>query len=245
MATSNSYDFTTTRRFIITEAFRKIGGLGDGESLDDVRMQIGVNALNPMVKTFVAYGMLIWTLDSVSIPLSSWDVFSTIESKISIGPGQTYNMAYKPLKLLEASRYDSSNGSIVPLVIISNKEWEEQTNKNTEGIPNLVYYRPDAYDGQLHLWYKPDLYWRTNGSLNCVFQRPIQDFDSATDEPDFPAEWHEALIYNLAVRLAPNYGLAPNDRMILKEEAITALNLALSFDQEQGSLFIRPAYRGC
>ena len=129
------------------------------------------------------------------------------------------------------------------MIILTNREYEWQTNKRETGTPTMVYYKPNAFEGELFLWQAPDDYWSENGSMSFVFQRQIQDMASSTDAPDFPAEWHEALIYQLAIRLAPNYGLAPTDRSILKSEAKEALDLALSYDQEEGSLFIRADLR--
>jgi hypothetical protein len=217
MATSGTYGFSTNRDFIITEAFRKIGALGDGETIDATRLTIGSNVLNPMVKAFSSYGMSVWTLDKISIPLSEW----ANAPELIVGPTGTYVIDYKPLAITDALR---SDGSIeTPLIQISNSEYENQPTKTQTGTPTMFYYKPEAYVGKIYLWQPPDTYWDANGTLETTFRRQIQDLDTSTDEPDFPIEWHEALIYQLAVRLAPNYGLAPNDRMILKKEACTFL----------------------
>ena len=39
----------------------------------------------------------------------------------------------------------------------------------------------------------------------------LQDFNISSDNPDFPVEWSEALIYGLAARLAPEYGTTSPD----------------------------------
>jgi hypothetical protein len=240
MTTSGTYSYTSNRDFIITEAFRKAGGLGDGEPLDDARKQIGVNALGPMVKALQAHGLNVWTIDEKFVDLS---VFSSAPA-VTIGDGMTVDLDYKPLKLLEAQRYIDVELTSTPMIRWTNREWQEQPNKFQTGTPTHVYYRPDAYNGWLHVWPMPDAYWQANGALSLVFQRPIQDIGEGTAEVDFPAEWHEALIYQLAVRLAPNYGMAINDRSALRQEAKEALDLALSFDQEEGSLYIRPDRNG-
>lgn len=236
MATSNVYGYSTSRNFIITEAFRKIGALGDGETIDNTRLSIGAGVLNPMVKTFSAYGLNVWTLDKITIPFSEWTT-----PVLNVGPAGDFEIDYKPLKLLEAYRNDGTTD--VPIGVYSNKEYFGQPNKTTTGTPTMVYYQPLAYDGNIYLWQPPNTHWQTTGSFIGIFQRQLQDFDTGTDEPDFPSEWHEALIYQLAVRLAPNYGLAPTDRQMLKKDADDILELVKSFDQEQASLFIQPNAR--
>lgn len=242
MPTSGSYDYTTTRDQIITAAFRKIGALGDYEALDTPRRDAGIAAINPMIKAFATKGMPLWAITEKYIPFSTW----TTNPTISIGPGATVNQVDKPLKILQASRRDNSTPTApvdVDLNIYTYDDYRSVTNKNTPGTPIYLFYQPLGYTGQISLWNLPDTYWKTNGQLYIRYQRQFQDFDTSSDEPDFPVEWHEALIYNLAVRLAPEYGLALNDRVTLKQEAKEFLDDALSFGTEEGSLYIFPDAR--
>lgn len=240
MATSGSYNYTAAASAIIAQAFRKIGALGDNEVLDSTRQAIAMVELNMMVKTLSKHGLQMWLRDEQYIPLS---LFST-DQAITVGPGQEFVLDYKPLRLLECQRYDISdptNPVSIPVLTMTEREYQQKTNKASQGAPVEVFYRPDAYKGWVHLWPAPDTYWQTEGALGCIFHRQIQDFDTVSDDPDFPSEWAEALVYQLAVRLAPNYGLAPVDREMLKKEADGILGLVLSDEQESGSLFLRPA----
>lgn len=67
--------------------------------------------------------------------------------------------------------------------------------------------------------------------------RPYEDFDTATDEPDFPQEWYEALKYGLATRLAGEYGITTEDRNALRAEAQKIKDEALGFGTEEGSIW--------
>jgi hypothetical protein len=240
MPTSNSYSYTTTRDQIISAAFRKIGVLGDYESIDSQRLNAGISALNPMIKAYHSQGMPLWTITEQIIPMSFW----TTAVSVSIGPGQAVNQSFAPLKIIQAFRRDDITPTAptdVDLLIETRQNYSTRSNKLSRGTPTSLSYLPFAGTGALFLWPLPDLYWQTNGKLYLRFQRPFQDFVNSTDEPDFPVEWHEALIYNLAVRLASEYGVSPTDRGILKSEAKEALENALSFGTEEGSLFIQPA----
>ena len=242
MSTSGSYDYKATAATIVAEAYRKIGALGDTETLDSTRQAIGMVSLNLMAKTFAAYGLQLWLRQEEYIPMS---LFAT-DQAITVGPSGEYVTSYKPLRLLECSRYDAidpTNPTSIQVFNMTEREYQHKTNKLQEGTPVEVHFRPDAYQGWLHIWPNADDYWQTNGSLACVFHRQIQDFDSTADDPDFPPEWHETLVYQLACRLAPNIGLAPNDRQALQKDADKLLGLVLSNDYEEGSLFIRPNRR--
>jgi hypothetical protein len=242
MPTSGSYDYKATASAIIAEAYRKVGALGDTEALDATRQAIGMVMLNMMVKTFSAFGLQMWLRDEQFIPLSLFNP----DQAITVGPGQEFNLIYKPLRLLECQRYDLTDPAdpiSIPVQNMTEREYQQQNRKRSEGAPVQVFYRPDAYIGWIHVWPNADTYWRTNGSLGCIFHRPVQDFDTVSDDPDFPSEWHEALVYQLAVRLAPNVGLPPNDRDRLQKDADKILGLVLSHDQEEGSIYFRPEQR--
>ena len=60
---------------------------------------------------------------------------------------------------------------------------------------------------------------------------------AATDTFDFPQEWYEAVKYGLAHRLAPVYGLPYMERVMLKKDYEAILELALSWDSEQESVY--------
>jgi hypothetical protein len=239
MATSGSYNFTSTRNEIISAAFRKIGALGDYETIDTERLNVGIAAFNPMIKALANKGMPLWAITEIPVNLSD---FATVGWK-TIGPSQTINLVYKPLKLLQAIRKDTLADTDIELNIYTKTNFLDLASKESTGAPMHIEYQPLNYHGQLRVWPLPDTYWQTNGQLLLRVQRPFQDFDASGDEPDFPVEWHEALIYQLAVRLAPEYGLAGLDRQALKLDAKEFLDDALSFGTEEGSLYIMPEYR--
>jgi hypothetical protein len=235
MATSGTYTWTSSRNSIIRDALRKVGALGDYETLDDVRLQVGIDALNPMIKKFQTLGMPLWATTQIEIPLSFW----ASASEVNIGPSQAINQLDKPLKVLQALRGDASDET--ELNIYTWTDYNNLSDKTMIGAPVHLFYQPLRTTGRIALWPRPDTYWQTK-TLYLRYQRPFQDMNSSTDEPDFPVEWHEALIYNLAVRLAPTYGLPPAERAALNKEAKDILDETKSFDQEEGSLFIIPRY---
>lgn len=245
MATSGTYSWTSSRDFIIQEAFRKIGRLGDFETLDTNRLNVGINAINPLVKALHADGMPLWAIKDETIAMSNFYNLPA-NQYVTIGPGMTIAQLDKPLKIIQAIRRDPSVSTSVidvPMNIYTWEDYERLSYKNTQGAPIHLYYQPQRITGNLVLWPQPDSYWNTNGFLYIRYHRPFQDFNASTDEPDFPVEWHEALIYLLAVRLAPTYGVPLQEREILSKEAEKAKELALSFGTEEGSLFLHPAHR--
>ena len=64
------------------------------------------------------------------------------------------------------------------------------------------------------------------------WERRIDDFDTATDDADFPQEWHMPLTLNLAVALAPKYGVPPAQYQMLAQQAAYWKEVAEGFDRE-------------
>jgi len=70
--------------------------------------------------------------------------------------------------------------------------------------------------------------------------RPFDGFTASGNTPYFPREWNNALIYGVADLMAPEYGMPPTDRVLLKKEAKEHLDIALDFGMENASLTFAP-----
>lgn len=148
----------------------------------------------------------------------------------------------RPLRILECNRKDSSGNetTINPLTL---NEFDNLPNKTSQGTPVNYFYDPTIKNGTFYLWQTPDAATVAEYTIEIVYNAPIEDMDNLDDELDFPQEWYEAVIYGLAYRLAPENGLAQSERLMLKQDAIEALDLARDYDAEDGSLYIQPEVR--
>ncbi len=149
----------------------------------------------------------------------------------------------RPLQVENPRRRDEIADQDIPIIMFSRQGYFDTPNKLTESLTTQVYYDPQTKEistgrhGTLYLWPAPiDI----GSTLRFTAKLPIQDFDTATDSPDFPAEWSDALVYNLAVRIAPEYGAPLNDRTWLKNEALGMLADMTGFDQEPESVYFAP-----
>jgi len=141
----------------------------------------------------------------------------------------------RPLKVLSARRRISSIDS--PLEIVSREEYVDLPNKTSTGLINEIYYKPLSSTGELYVWPTGD---SATDRLSFTYQRPIEDFDSTSNNPDFPVEWHEMLVANLAFRLAPTYGCPADTFNMIREQAMTSYALVSGFDAEFTSVYINP-----
>lgn len=236
MATSGSTDFTLNRNQIIRQAYEIIGVAVDGEALNGDDIDVAQRALNVMIKAWMAHGLNLWLRDTQSIPLVQG------QASYTLGPTGDVVMV-RPKRILEMNRKTTSDGHEINMVPLSRNEYEFLPNKSTQGTPVQYNYNPTLTNGTLYVWPTATATEATNLTLEIVYETEVEDLDSSLDNVDFPPEWIEAIIYNLAVRLAPINSLDIKERSFLRAEAKEMLDLVLNFDTENESMFIQPNYR--
>jgi hypothetical protein len=230
-----------TRDQLITDALEKAGGLGVNETASANQISRASSALYSLLKTFNTKGMPLWKLKQHQIPMGVF--INGYTSMGAMADGAGFETLTKPLKIISAQRYDTIAETTIDLYVDTRYEYFVIPAVNVESVPTQIYARPTKTLLELRLWPRPDAYWTDHGMVYIDVQEAITTLTAGTDLPDFPDEWEEAIIYNLADRLAPNYGLPVQERQMLKKEAEARLEEALSFGNEEGSVFIRPAQR--
>lgn len=236
MTTSGTTTFTADRNQIIRGALRLVGALAQGEVPTSDQYTEASEALNMMVKAWMADGLPIWAMTQYAVPLTA------NKTSYRIGTGQEINIS-KPLKVVQAFLRDITSNVDIPMRIITKQEYNILGNKSTTGQPVQIYYDPLRDYGDLYLFPTPDTTSAGAKQVYIIYQRMYEDFDTTTDTPDFPQEWLEALKYGLAVRLSAEYGVPVQERGMLRQEAEIARATALSFGTEEGSLYFQREFR--
>lgn len=231
MATSGDTTWQLQRDQIIAAALRKVG-FAEGETPNATQITNAAEALNALIQSWRADGMPVWAMKTFTMNLTAG------VQDYNIGVGQTINTPM-PMKLTEAIRIQS--GTRVPLNIYTDYDFKLLSNFSTAtGIPVQITYKPLSTYGVLRFWPIPDATAASQLTIELTYQRPFEDFDTATDEPDFPSYWTRAIIYGLAYDLSPEYGMALSDRRVLQADAMVYKDLALSFGTEEGSIRFMP-----
>ena len=229
MATSGISVYQLTRDQLITAALRKLGVLAEGQTPSAQNITDASMALNASIAEFRGLGMPLWARKEYT--------FTPVQATYTIGIGQALNVPY-PVRLLQAIRI--SSGARIDMEVKSRQEFLTLP-ANTTGDPIQVNYTPGINMGTVSFWPTPLASSTTQVTL--VYQRPFEYSLNSADTFDFPEEWYNALIYKLAVLLAPEWGVPLQDRQMLKSEADEHLGMALMSGQEDGSLFIAPERR--
>ena len=231
MATSSSTDYSVSRDVIIAGALRVLGVVAQGESPTATQVTEAAEALNMLAKAWEADGMPLWAMKEYSIPMT------TGAASYRIGLTQTVDIP-KPLRIVNAYFHNGASNVDVPMISLTRQKYNMLGNKASTGQPIQYYYDPQRVYGDLFLYPVPDA--TASAATNWVriiYQRPFEDFDASTDEPDFPQEWFQALKFGLAEVLAPEYGVPLEHYGHLRKVAKEYKDQALGFGTEEGSMF--------
>lgn len=233
MTTSGSSDYTETRDQIISDSLQLLGVVGAGETPSSADITFAANILNKMIKGWQAQGIHLW---------------KETNQIVTIVAGQaSYDLSPRPLNVISCL-YSYGTGLDRKMKKLGRSEYESLPTKTTSTGPSTAfYYSPQLSTGTLYVWPVPTSTEVTNSdTFTVTYMKTIEDFDASGDTPDFPQEWLECLTYNLAVRLAPAYGIVLQTRKITSEVltiATQSLQEIQAWDSEEGSIKINPNYR--
>lgn len=231
MATSGNTLYQLTRNELIESAIGALGVLAAGQTPSTEDYSTGSKLLNTTIARLRTVGLPLWARTSYTwVPTAS---------SYTIGDGQTLDTPY-PLHMLQAYR-TASGGAKINLDIVADFEYNTYPTSSGGDIPYKLSYTPGINRGTIKLW--PTDLTNNTESVTIVYTRPLEYFDTSTDTLDMPEEWYDAVVYDLAVKLAPRWGIPLDDRRMLKQDAKEFLEQARDSGFEDGSLYVAPNLR--
>jgi len=213
MATSGNTIYQLTRNELIESALGCLAVLAQGQVPSAEDYTIGARLLNTTLARMRTLGLSLWARSSYTwVPTTS---------TYTIGDGQTLDTPY-PLHLLQAYRVDS-DGAKVDIDIESDYNYNKFPTSSGGDRPYKITYTPKINYGTIKFW-PTDLTDNTD-TVTIIYTRPFEYFDTSTNTMDLPEEWYDAVIWDLACKLAPRWGIPLNDRQILRKDADMFLKL--------------------
>jgi hypothetical protein len=103
-----------------------------------------------------------------------------------------------------------------PLKLVTANTYRDIAQKSFSGTPNWLYYSPTYPYGTIYL--AP---LASGDTITIESLKPLTEPTGNSSTLSFPPGYEEALKFNLAVRLAPEYGRQPDQ--IVVEMAISSL----------------------
>lgn len=199
-----------TVRQLITDTFKLIGARAAGEVPRDDEMTDGFNRLNNMISS--------WTLQKLtihSITRTEYDLVSG-QGTYEIGPTAADFVQARPVWINRVGIIQNNNPSQpieLPMEIQTTKDWATEIPvKNTFSALSTKVYIDGAFPNRnMTFWPIPNV-----GNLDIAIYWPqaITQFTTVDDTVAWPDGYEEAVRYNLAIRLAPEFGREINQVIV-------------------------------
>lgn len=185
-----------TVRQLIVKSMQKIGLLTKTEQPSADEVNDALYSLNSLLAS--------WSNESMLIVARAWENFQLVggTTLYTIGPGQTFDTV-RPTFINDAYVIvNSTNTPSYQLTVIQDETYFDTTLKTQQGIPFELNYDNAYPTGNIRIYFVPDQAY----TLYMLSEKPLTSFATLDTIVSLPPGWEEALIYNLAIRLAPEYG---------------------------------------
>lgn len=154
----------------------------------------------------------------------SWPTTSNIDDKPA-------NIVSIVRKLTDTSNAATNAGFMEgidsPINLIGEDEYRRLSTKLQTGAPVSAYFENAAVNPRLHVW--PTGGTDNHHSLVVEYENYIQDLDATTNNIELPPEGVDALVWDLASALAPEYGLSIPEQRELRSRAKEAVDEFLDY----------------
>jgi len=244
-----SSTYTVSRDQIISLALRKLGVLEIGDVPDAETINNAAMSLNLLIKQLSTEGLKLWKNSELIIPLitnqTTYILGGSTSALMYDSLNPTVTITDRPLKVIQGFYRNITVTPYIdiPVMVVSKQEYNVLGSKFSTGTANTIFYDTKKLNGVLYVYLTPDVNASTNMELHIVAQLPLNDLSSALDIPDFPNEWMNCLVWNLADQLALEYGVPMNSRQEIGMRAGTYKTLLTDWDVEASSTFFAPDFR--
>ena len=211
---------------LISSSLRKIGALSSGETIETTRQAEALTALQSMLRSWGA---------------TSSNIFATVKESHTLTAG-TGVYTWGSGGDISSTRPNQVTGAYIlesgttthPVDIITEGSYRGISVKTTTGLPYSLFFYSNYPLASVYLYPVPDSAY----VLYLDSYKPFAEtgsFGLVTDTIVFPSYYEEAIIYNLAIRLAPEYGKSVSSEVgvIAKTALDTLINANVSGRVEQ------------
>lgn len=188
----------------INRALRLLGQIEAGESPTSDESSDALTALNAMLDSWRNDRLLCFAFQTESLTLSSSDASYTI------GTSGDLNTT-RPVEIVQAWISDSNND--YPMRPMNEAEYAGIFDKTQEADwPDRYLFRPSIASSQATFIVYPV----PNATRTCkiITRVVVSSFAATTDTVTLPPGWEEAIDANLAIALAPEYGVEPSQAVV-------------------------------
>ena len=224
----------TTALQLVTSSLRKLGAVAAGEAPDADEQSDALAALNQIIESWNIQGLALYRRENAAYTLVP------SQQTYTIGSGSDFDGA-RPITLNCA--FVTRGGIDYQLEPLTQAQWNEILQKSQESqLPEAVYYEPTFPDGTLRFWPVPLEALTVTLAINMQLGA-VADIN---DDLAFPPGYERALVYALAVDLAPEYPAVTLSQRVIDaaDEALADVKRANN-TQNQAATFDIALAGGC
>jgi hypothetical protein len=187
----------------ITRALRLLGILAEGETPSAAMSQDALMSLNQMIDS--------WNTERLSTFVTQDQVFTWPAGELSrtLGPTGDF-VGNRPILMDDATYYKAPNGVSYGIKFINQQQYDGIAVKNvTSTYPQVCWVNMGFPDVTLTVYPKPtqDLEW------HMISVQELDQPAALDTELHFPPGYMRAFAYNLAMEIAPEYGVEPSPQV--------------------------------
>lgn len=222
--------FPVTQDTIIKAAMRQCGALDQSSTPNPIDYQNCGEALNLLLKTWVASGIPLWKVSTVTLP------FVANQTTYYMGPTGASLVMDRPLRVLEAEIQNTIDLTSIELWPLAREQYVELSGKFIAlGVPTQYWFEPlgsEATSPNARISFYPIPADTTfQALLKCL--TPINNAILLSDVIDFPAEYYAPLKWCLAYEIANEYPVSDSRYARIQQRAKEGQELIVEWGQEQ------------
>lgn len=191
---------------LLTRSLRLLGVVAAGEAPRAEDAQDALTVLNDMLDAWQLEQLLVYGLDRALFALSP------SVSSYTIGVGATWNTP-RPVRIERASLIDVTVAPTleVPMQVLNTDQYQEIALKGTTSTwPRWLYYDRAYPLGHVVLWPVPTL----ANQIALYLWHQLSQIPLTSTVVDLAPGYRRCVMYNLAVELAPDFGVQPSSLVL-------------------------------
>jgi hypothetical protein len=215
---------------IINRSLRLIGVLSSHDTADAQDANDAFNSLNMMLEQWSIEELMCYYLDN--------SVFNTVigQASYTIAASGANWTGVRPTEITSA--FVRVGQIDYPLQVSSAEEYYGVSMKALQSVPRMLYYQPEYPMGKIFLYPVPQIVY----PIGITATHQFTAFTGKNQAVSFPPGYLKALIWNLAVELAPEYGKQLD--LITAKKAIDAKALIKGKNSKLPELHMESVYLG-
>jgi len=170
----------------------------------------------------------VWSTKQILVHASAEDNFALVAGTASYTMGTAGTASSTRAKKIHNAFIRDSDNYDHAVEIISENQYNAISKKTTQSRPYWLFYDPKYPLGYIYLYPTPD-------AVETAYIESLQLLQSITNVTttiSLPGEYEEPIIYNLAIRLAPEHEVPiPNEVMAIAMASLDAIGVLNAANQ--------------